>query len=561
MIKSYTKKFSKKDKNLFYNEIMWLEKLEKFKIAPKILNINHNKLKLELSYEGKNISKSNVPKNWRNQLKIILSILKKNGCHHSDLKPSNILVKNNKINIIDFAQSSSIQFSFIKKLNKNFYKKNRSYSDEFAIKRVNLLIENDLYISNDLRVMVIWDSKNFFEIFKKIKVNKKINIIDKIDYKKEFFKDITNNSIFWLNLFYNRDVSKLTNKLTKNFTVLIIESINPKFSLNKMFFTNEKRVTDETVIKLKKKNRMNRTNYFHISDNFEEAKRNAFFLSRSKEDLPFKYFVQTQYKYNSINHFMKRIKSIPSVNSVILRDQKSDNDDIDILVDNYHKFKRGIDAQSYKLKKLSLINNSGDPFEDYGHKVSNFILVKNRKVYLDIRYIGDNYFDKNWQKKIISRYGSKKKITDNQDIFYVLLYHIIYHKGYITPKYLPIIKKKLKIKNIKLDYLKVLVDKYMKNNGYHYVRPNDITIPVIFEMDLKELEEEFDLIKKQIHVKNFPSANKMIFNLFKVYKFKLFFFIKLYQILFLNTLSLLKKIFKFILFNNLKNKFRFNLYE
>ena len=253
MIKSYTKKFSKKDKNLFHNEIMWLEKLEKFKIAPKILNINHNKLKLELSYEGKNISKSNVPKNWRNQLKIILSILKKNGCHHSDLKPSNILVKNNKINIIDFAQSSSIQFSFNKKLNKNFYKKNRSYSDEFAIKRVNLLIENDLYISNDLRVMVIWDSKNFFEIFKKIKVNKKINIIDKIDYKKEFFKDITNNSIFWLNLFYNRDVSKLTNKLTKNFTVLIIESINPKFSLNKMFFTNEKRVTDETVIKLKKK--------------------------------------------------------------------------------------------------------------------------------------------------------------------------------------------------------------------------------------------------------------------------------------------------------------------
>ena len=106
---------------------------------------------------------------------------------------------------------------------------------------------------------------------------------------------------------------------------------------------------------------------------------------------------------------MKRIKSIPSVNSVILRDQKPDNDDIDILVDNYHKFKRGVDAQSYKIKKLSLINNSGDPFEDYGHKVSNFILVKNRKVYLDIRYIGDNYFDKNWQKKIISQYGNKKK--------------------------------------------------------------------------------------------------------------------------------------------------------
>ena len=101
----------------------------------------------------------------------------------------------------------------------------------------------------------------------------------------------------------------------------------------------------------------------------------------------------------------------------------------------------------------------------------------------------------------------------------------------------------------------------MKNNRYHYVRPNDITIPVTFEMDLKELKEEFDLIKKQIHVKNFSGANKMIFNLFKVYKFKLFFSIKLYQTLFLNAFSLLKRILKFILFNNLKNKFKFNFYE
>ncbi|XOJ73439.1 hypothetical protein ABXT43_00855 [Candidatus Pelagibacter sp. Uisw_114] len=106
---------------------------------------------------------------------------------------------------------------------------------------------------------------------------------------------------------------------------------------------------------------------------------------------------------------MKRIKNISSVNSVIL-EIKSDNDDIDILVDNYHKFKRGIDYSTHKLKKLSLINNSGNPL--IMHKVSNFILVKNRKVYLDIEvYIGDNYLIKIGKKKLSDM--KQKKITDN----------------------------------------------------------------------------------------------------------------------------------------------------
>ena len=113
---------------------------------------------------------------------------------------------------------------------------------------------------------------------------------------------------------------------------------------------------------------------------------------------------------------------------MLLRSKIDNSGDIDLLVNNFFIFKRIADAHSYKLKNLSLISNNGDPLEDYGFKVSNFIKVEKNEVCLDIRYVGDNYFDKNWQFKILKNrtfkngifIPSKKRSTLYNLISYIL---------------------------------------------------------------------------------------------------------------------------------------------
>ena len=55
-------------------------------------------------------------------------------------------------------------------------------------------------------------------------------------------------------------------------------------------------------------------------------------------------------------------------------------------------------ATHIKKKNLNFISNSGDPLDDGGFKVSNYIKVNDKVVKLDVRYVGDGYFDTNWQK-------------------------------------------------------------------------------------------------------------------------------------------------------------------
>ena len=130
-----------------------------------------------------------------------------------------------------------------------------------------------------------------------------------------------------------------------------------------------------------------------------------------------------------------------------MRPKIDNSGDIDLLVNNFFIFKRIADAHSYKLKNLSLISNNGDPLEDYGFKVSNFIKVEKNEVCLDIRYVGDNYFDKNWQFKILKNRTFKNGIfiPSKKDQLYTILYHIFFHKGFL-------------IKNIKI-FLKNILKK------------------------------------------------------------------------------------------------------
>ena len=264
VVKKY---FTKKNSSHFLNEIYWLRKLKNYKFIPKILNIDYENLILSVTYEGDRISTKNKPYNWKKQLQLILKQLKKNNCFHSDIKPENLLVKKKKLKLIDFSQS--IKFT---DLEKNVFLKNRIFYDEYSINRINLSINRNIILSNDLRVLIVWEPNKQYEIEKKIKQNKKIYIIDKIKIKKNFFINVSRDRVYWVDQFYNKKISKNTNKLKKHIFVYIIKSINPIFKLNKMIFTNENRIVDNSIFKFKRKIRKKKTGIVHISDNFEVSK-------------------------------------------------------------------------------------------------------------------------------------------------------------------------------------------------------------------------------------------------------------------------------------------------
>ena len=125
-------------------------------------------------------------------------------------------------------------------------------------------------------------------------------------------------------------------------------------------------------------------------------------MSKTKNDFPAKYFFKTQNIFDTKKIFFNYLNKFKKLRYVILRDQNSEKEDIDILVNDYFLFKRISDCHSYKNKNLNFISNSGDPLDDGGFKVSNYIKINDKVVKLDVRYVGDGYFDTNWQKNILN---------------------------------------------------------------------------------------------------------------------------------------------------------------
>jgi len=537
--------FAKKDTNLFLNEIYWLKKLENYKFFPKILKVDYKKKIISISHEGAKISNKNKPSNWPKQLKKILLILKKNNCFHSDIKPDNLLVKKKKLVLIDFAQSIKIT-----DLKKNIYKKKRIFFDKYSFNRISLSIGTNLIISNDLRVLVVWDQKNNDKIEKKILQNKDISIIDKIKIRKNFYIDNFKDRIFWIDQFYDKKINKNTNKLKNDIYVYIIKSVNPVFKLNKMIFSKDHRIVDHKIFLFKKKIRKNKLSIVHISDNFEESKRNAILFSKSINNFPAAYFSKTQNIFQNEKEFFNKLNRNKKLIYVILRKRNSENEDIDILVNNYFIFKRISDSHSYKKKNLKLISNSGDPVEDNGIKVSNYIRIKDKIIKLDVRFIGDGYFDSNWQKKILEYKKIKLNYytPNNENFIFSLIYHIVYHKGYIDKKYIKILSKKLKLKSLTLMKLKKIVDDYLSSNKYKIPRPLDLTIPITYQLDNSALKNEFQLVKNQIQNRNYSGANKMIYNIIKFQKINNYLYKEIFLLMILNQFNLFKMKLKNFIF-------------
>ena len=120
--------------NIIENEVKWLTQLNDFNHTPKLISYNNNKL--VLSYAGEPLNQNNIPEDWQNQIEIILTKLNDINCSHNDIKPTDILILNGKIMLIDFQWATDINDSIpINWPNciGGIYKSKKKYDDSYSI--------------------------------------------------------------------------------------------------------------------------------------------------------------------------------------------------------------------------------------------------------------------------------------------------------------------------------------------------------------------------------------------------------------------------------------------
>lgn len=139
-------------------------------------------------------------------------------------------------------------------------------------------------------------------------------------------------------------------------------------------------------------------------------------------------------------------------------DDINNSGDIDILCESKERFAGQLSA---------------NPVQQRVNSYNYYIDIDGCKIPMDIREIGDGYYDKKWEEDMLKHKESFQDyyIMTREDYVYSLLYHALIHKQSIADKYKEIFLEIFKTCNTE-ELLKKL-KRYMKERGYEPVYPLD----------------------------------------------------------------------------------------
>ena len=132
----------------------------------------------------------------------------------------------------------------------------------------------------------------------------------------------------------------------------------------------------------------------HGTDNIQETKNNLRCLGLFQQ-----YYKQKN--FNDINHVFDTLNSCPKLEWMVMRNYEQmpnnllidEHLDIDLLVNDYFLVKNILDADSA----------TEYTYDDGGCRILNYVYINNSMVLFDFRYIGDNYYDIQFQKDIFHK--------------------------------------------------------------------------------------------------------------------------------------------------------------
>ncbi len=169
--------------------------------------------------------------------------------------------------------------------------------------------------------------------------------------------------------------------------------------------------------------------------------------------------------WNSINELLNEIIDEEYVflrNTELIKDDFDETQDWDILCKDAEKFILKIHA-----KPLNELTDKNKCFNYY-------TMVNNKKLLIDIRVIGDGYYDELWEKQMLKEriLCDNYYVLDNLNEKYSILYHsLIQKKTDENSKYKKYIIKNFGDWNV-MHNITQLTD-FMKKKNYCFVAPID----------------------------------------------------------------------------------------
>ena len=359
-----------------------------------------------------------------------------------------------------------------------------------------------------------------------------------IGQKDKILKDISENfticSIYnttWsenrfsnnLSRFYGENLPKNSNKEkhcgTDTFCCIIVKDNKPIYETRDT--SKGARVVNIKLFDAKQLYRSwTRGNKIHATDNIEETKfQLALLFGKDYNDFLFKdKFDKNAVEYNNDlmgangwNSFdeLFYILNLTS-NYIVLRNFEnleeqltSKHPDVDILTENK-------DLTIDVLNAVKTIHKS--------YRVQYSVMIDNKDINFDIRYVGDNYYHKNWEIELLKTKVKHDKgfyIPDNINLFYSLIYHALIHKQYISEDYIKqflslsiILKLDLKVCNIVDASLLDRLLSYMHEHNYDIVDPYDLS--VFFNERLINKKIHIPVSSNRIKYKNYIKCRSTI---------------------------------------------------
>lgn len=158
----------------------------------------------------------------------------------------------------------------------------------------------------------------------------------------------------------------------------------------------------------------------------------------------------------------------------------------DILIEGHNDI--DVLCASKADRKLMVRILDAEPRIGVDNGIHYKFMYKGKEVALDIRTLGDGYYDCSWQKMMLKKrlYNPIGFYTmDDENYFYSLIYHAIYQKESLSQEYLARLREMCPTMREaeKVDFERVLL-KYMEKNHYHYTIPYDKYVTLYFNQEL-----------------------------------------------------------------------------
>ena len=207
----------------------------------------------------------------------------------------------------------------------------------------------------------------------------------------------------------------------------------------------------------------------HVTDNIQETKDNLTALGLYE-----KHYNRREFK--DISEVFDVLNTLEDFKYVVMRSFEGISDAItidehfcvDLLVTDYYLAKCALDASS--------VICSGAKLEDGGWRVLNSVLIDGVEVWFNLRYLGDNYYDTKLEHRMLNDRIAHKNfyVPDKETHLYTLIYHAIIHKD-LGKRSSKEIFRECGVK-ARVDALHGILDGYMKENKFNYVRPTDKSV-------------------------------------------------------------------------------------